>query len=116
MENTNTLDRHYCYLDLIVVNQNNSSISTLMNNEDGSFANDVRYSVGDFPRQVELGDFDNDGFLDVVVSNANSDDCSVLINLGDGTFAPQVRHAANNKPEGIALGDIAEIKILTCWS
>ncbi|MBZ0172212.1 MAG: hypothetical protein K8E66_07530, partial [Phycisphaerales bacterium] len=44
------------------------------------FDADSRYTTGDVPVLLALGDLDGDGDLDVVTANAASDDASVLLN------------------------------------
>ena len=52
----------------------------LLNNGDGTFADDVTYVVGDGAQSVAMGDLDGDLDLDLAVANQLSDDVSVLLN------------------------------------
>ncbi len=47
---------------------------------DRVFNTPYSYSVGDSPRSVAQGDFDNDGDLDLAVANSGSNDVAVLTN------------------------------------
>ena len=44
----------------------------------GTFAPKVDYPVGDFPRSVAVGDFNDDGRRDLAVANPDDDDVSIL--------------------------------------
>jgi extracellular elastinolytic metalloproteinase len=92
--------------DLVVVNQNSSNISVLLNNSDGTFADAVNYNVGANPSRVVAADFNGDGDLDLAVSNSGSNNVSILINRGDGTFMTAVNEPAGVGPRGIAAGDL----------
>jgi hypothetical protein len=47
------------------------------------------YPVGNAPKWLATGDFNNDGFPDAVVSNTSDNSLSVLLGKPDGSFAPQ---------------------------
>ncbi len=49
-----------------------------------TFATQVTFSAGDYPRSVAVGDFDGDGAPDLVVVNQGNDNVSIL--LGDLDF------------------------------
>ncbi len=66
--------------DLEVTNQNNNNVSVLLNNGDGTFAEDSLYGVGDEPVSVAMGDLDGDGDADLAVANSDSNTVSVLLN------------------------------------
>ena len=75
--------------DIMVANWYTNSVSVLMNNGDGTFADEVNYSVGTAPRSVTSTDFNGDSKPDMLVANESSNNLSVLLNKGDGTFAEQ---------------------------
>ena len=52
----------------------------MLNDGDGTFAEDVTYGVGNSPCSVVIGDLDGDRDLDLAVANKFSDDLSVLMN------------------------------------
>ena len=99
--------------DMVVANRGwdwhsmeNGSLSVLLNHGDGTFAPQVRYTVGDSPRSVAIADLDGDGDPDLAVVNIHSADVSVLLNRGDGTFAAQVSYAPGNYPHSVAIADL----------
>ncbi len=101
-------------LDVVTANFHEGTISVLLNNGDGTFADDVKYEAGFEPASIAIGDLDDDGDLDLVVSSgggANFDGnlpgtVSVLLNPGDGTFANQTIHDLGILPFSVALGDL----------
>src|SRR5262249_26010114 len=80
-------------LDLAVTNTNwnDSTVSVLLGDGDGTFAPQVTYAAGRSPDAIVVGDFDGDGHLDLAVTA--SGEVSVLLGRGDGTFAPLVTYA-----------------------
>jgi hypothetical protein len=104
------------HLDIVVANTqdsnpNNSSLSVLLNNGDGTFAPHTDYAVGNRPRVVALGDLNGDGHLDIISANEAIGDVSVLLGHGDGTFGPNTDYgvgggAVGDNPVGVALGDL----------
>src|SRR5205823_2354869 len=76
----------------------------------GAFQAPVNFSVGAFPRSVEVGDFDGDGKLDLVTANS-TDNISVLLNNGNDvggnpTFQAVRLTSLSGPAEGIAVGDL----------
>ncbi|CAF1437479.1 unnamed protein product [Adineta steineri] len=54
-------------VDLVVTNPDSDTISVLLGNNSGTFQTQQTYSTGkgSSPRQIAIGDFDNDTFLDL---------------------------------------------------
>ncbi len=114
--------------DLVVANRDNSTISVLMNNGDGTFQAAVSYAAGGSPVSVAVGDINGDGKLDIVTANylgyystgptGASGSVSVLLGNGDGTFQPAQTTALplplpptpvygnlSQRPDSVAVGD-----------
>jgi ankyrin repeat protein len=98
-------------MDLAVANDVNffSSVSVLLNNGDGTFAEKVSYGTGVNPRLVFSSDLDLDGDMDLAVANRNLGNVgsvSVLLNNGDGTFATKVDYGAGDGPQSVFSSDL----------
>jgi hypothetical protein len=93
--------------DLAVANADSSTLSVLLNNCDGSgtFQGMVRYSAGNVPVSVAVGDFNGDGKLDLAVANNISDNVSVLLGNGNGTFQNANNYDVGRTPYSVAVGD-----------
>ena len=79
--------------DLAVANANDSTISILLGNGDGTFTgasgSPFNLGIGAFPFFIAVADFNKDGNLDLAVVNGGQDDSvSFLEGNGDGTFTP----------------------------
>ncbi len=74
--------------DLAVANAKDNTISILLGNGDGTFAQAAGspFPVGAFPFFLVVADFDGNGKADIAVSNANDNTVSILLGNGDGTF------------------------------
>jgi Tol biopolymer transport system component len=94
------------YLDLVVANAADSTISVLLNYGDGTFAPQVLYTAGSYPDDVTVGDLDADGDLDLAVANWTSNNVSVLRNRGDGTFSPQTAYPVGTNPLQVITADL----------
>jgi hypothetical protein len=96
------LDIAYC---------DDTNISILLGNGDGTFRKTASYVVDTFNGfSFTAGDFNSDGKTDLIVSDDSTNlEFSILLGNGDGTFKPQ--HAVRIKPKdtngetGIAVGD-----------
>jgi hypothetical protein len=100
------------YPDLVTANTNvngpTGSVSVLLNNKNGTFANAVNYTVGNQPYQVAIGDINHDGYPDLAVTNYGANTVSILMGSKTGTFtvSPTTLSTCTN-PYGVAIGDFA---------
>ena len=101
-------------LDLAVGNDggdvegDTDTVSLLIGNGDGTFAEATNFDVGDGPSDIVTEDFDGDGNPDIATANDFSNDVSVLLGDGVGGFADATSFsvgAGDNRPYDIAAGD-----------
>jgi hypothetical protein len=103
-------------LDLAVANggdrccPNNSSVSVLLGNGDGSFQPPMDLAGGG--DSVAVGDFNGDQILDLAVANYDRNNVSVLLGNGDGTFQTAVSYRAGDHPSFVAVADLNRDGIL----
>ena len=113
------------YPDLVTANTNvngpTGSVSVLLNNKNGTFANAVNYTVGNQPYQVAIGDINHDGYPDLAVTNYGGNTVSILMGSKTGIFtvSPTTLPTCAN-PYGVAIGDFAHNGFpsiaVTCYS
>jgi hypothetical protein len=79
--------------DLITANRTGNSMSVLLCNANGTFANGPgggTYAVGTAANHLALGDFNGDGFVDVAMSHFNLAALTVMHGTGTGAFGNAV--------------------------
>ena len=92
-------------LDLAVGNQtelNQSGLSILLGNGDGTFQSPVAYSPGEWASALTIGDFNSDGNLDIAFFDERSFSVKLLVGNGDGTFQTGTQVVLNSG-SGLAL-------------
>jgi len=92
----------------IVATTFEQTLSVAFGKGKGVFGARVDYPTGAQPEDVELADFDADGFLDVVVADTGEAKLSVYLNLGDGTLGPPLSYPSGKAEllSPIAIGDV----------
>jgi hypothetical protein len=91
--------------DVAVANSNDSNISVLLGNGNGTFNTAVSYGTGNGPHSVVVGDFNGDGNLDLATANHYGGNISVLLGKGDGTFNTAAGYPAGISPWTVVAGD-----------
>ncbi|OAI50465.1 hypothetical protein AYO44_05560 [Planctomycetaceae bacterium SCGC AG-212-F19] len=92
--------------DLAVANYNNSTVTVLHNNGDGTFTVGAPMAVGANPWFIAAGDFNGDGADDLATANFGGSNVSVLLANGDGTFGAAVNYAAGANLTGVVAADM----------
>ena len=99
-------------VDLVVANggvyydPQSSSISVLVGNGDGTFAAEKRYATSASPRELALGDFNEDGHVDVAVTNYDSGTVGLFAGVGDGSLTPFPSVPTGPRPQGMTTADL----------
>jgi len=97
--------------DLVVANQNDNSVSVLLQNVDHTFTamldplTSKNPATGKGPAGIAITDFNRDGRQDLAVSNQSDNTVSILLGNGDGTFGTHTDFAAGSGPVGIVAAD-----------
>ena len=77
----------------------------LLGGPGGSFGSPTEFAVGDDPRSVAVGDFNDDADPDLAVANLFSDDVSVLLGGPGGSFGGATNLGVGESPYDVAVGD-----------
>jgi hypothetical protein len=100
--------------DLAVTNQNDNSVSILLQNQDKTFtakfdpATGKNFATGSGPAGIAVGDFNRDGNQDIAVTDqtATTNTASILLGNGDGTFRAHTDFPAGSGPVGIVAANL----------
>ena len=68
-----------------------NTVTLLINNGDGTFANPILYPAGNSPMKISAGKINADNFIDLAVANENGK-VNVLINSGTGHFSNRTEY------------------------
>jgi hypothetical protein len=64
------------------------------------------HAIGAQPKDIAVGDWNNDGVLDLVTTNAGSSSLSMLIGTGGGALGPAAAIALSSAPADLTSGDV----------
>jgi hypothetical protein len=92
--------------DVIATEGNNSAVSVLINNGDGTLGAPVDTLLGTSPFSIATGDIDGDGHVDAVVGLFGDHVVKVLRGKGDGTLTETYTVPAMGQVQGVGVGDI----------
>ena len=95
------------YLDIATANRQVGTVSLLVNNGDGTFADPIIISVAPFTQRIITVDLDDDGDLDLATANIDigPGSVSVLLNEGGMRFAEPVNYPVGVNPNALVAGD-----------
>ncbi len=93
-------------MDLAIINYqpNNSIVSVLLGNGNGTFGPPSDFPVGT-GSYLAVADFNGDNIPDIAVNNNFLDTVLVLQGAGNGTFTPGLNYAVGNNPVAMVSGD-----------
>ncbi len=92
-------------LDLIVADENDSVLSVLLGNGDGTFQPLTAYQAGSSRSYIAVADFDHDGHLDLASVGINAGSLTLLRGKGNGTFSPPVTIPVGSGTVSLVAGD-----------
>ncbi len=92
-------------LDLALAT-NNSLVSVLLGNGDGTFQTKIDSATGAKAYSIAAADFNGDGKLDLVTTANDDGKVYVLLGNGDGSFQAKVGYAVGALPRFVAVGDL----------
>lgn len=94
-------------LDFTAVDTNSatSQMVVYIGNGDGSFQAQQVYATGNRPAEIDVADYNNDGFLDIATANSTGNSFSIFLNDGDGTFTSLGQTATLTTNADIVSGD-----------
>ena len=93
-------------MDLVVTHPDANSVSVLLNQGAGAFAERFEFATGTEPESVAVADFDGDGLPDVVTADFHSNTLSVLMNRGQGRLAARVEYPIATGPYFVTAADL----------
>ncbi|CAF4505415.1 unnamed protein product, partial [Rotaria sp. Silwood2] len=104
------------HLDMVVINSGKGNFDVLMGYGNGSFKNEINYSMdlGSRPLDVILHDFNNDNCLDMFVTESIGNYVNIFVGLGNGTFAidTAIWTGSGSQPNSLASGDFNNDNLL----
>ncbi|MBT8214830.1 MAG: VCBS repeat-containing protein, partial [Acidimicrobiia bacterium] len=94
--------------DLVVAAAGSDAAGVLLGTGTGSFSPVTLYPAGpggEFPKNVDIADVDENGTLDVLTANQNTNRFGFLPGAGDGTFGPAVTFATRAGAHDVVAAD-----------
>lgn len=75
---------------------NDHKLHVFLQDAFGNLQAPVKYSLGNWPHSLDVGDLNGDGRMDVVVANSSSGSIGVLVQNASGTLEPMVPYATTH--------------------
>ncbi|MFC1926726.1 PKD domain-containing protein, partial [Chloroflexota bacterium] len=93
------------YVDLAIPNYSDQTVSLLLNDGDGAFANKVDLATSNSPWFATVADFNGDSHVDLAIAYYLSQQACILLNNGDATFQSEALYATGDTPNSLAVAD-----------
>ena len=103
---------HDGYVDVVVANTQDDSVSVFLGNGDGTFGRASIFTVGREPRGVTVLDADGDGDIDIAATSFFDGTVTILTNNGTGGFVSTSIFGTQRGERAIAAGDMNDDGIL----
>jgi type II secretory pathway component GspD/PulD (secretin) len=97
------------FLDLVVANHTDNTISIFEGNGDGTFqatATVIALPDGFRPSSIAAADFNADGHIDLAVTDQGNNSVSIFLGKGDGTFQARTDYPVGNSPVWVSTADV----------
>jgi VCBS repeat protein/IPT/TIG domain-containing protein len=93
-------------LDVVITTYNDSLVSVVLGNGDGTFGAATHSSSSHGPNSVAIDDFNKDGKKDVAVSNMGSNAVAIFLGTGGGALANAVYYTVGKQPVQVRVVDL----------
>jgi hypothetical protein len=94
------------FTDLVTTNISSNTLSILLGNGDGTFADQVQLHVCKEPRALAMTDLNHDTHADVVLACSGGDEISILLGHGNGKFEEGHHYPVHRTPVALAADDL----------
>jgi hypothetical protein len=94
-------------LDIGIANSGTNNVGIFLGYGNGSFANQLIYSIDYSPWSVVGGDFNHDTIMDIAVTDYANDNVAIYLGCGNGTFVNHTKLmiGSQSKPYAMAVID-----------
>lgn len=77
------------FLDIIVSNNGSNNIGVFLNNQTGSFRQQITYSLGTttYSQYITCADMNKDSYMDVILVDEINSQVQILLGIGNGSFS-----------------------------
>ena len=93
------------YLDIIVSNNGTNNLGIFLNNRNGSFQSQIKYSylTPTYTQSLTSGDMNNDNYADILLVDQINNQFHVLLGTGNGSIFLQTTYDGVDKSEPYAI-------------
>ena len=93
-------------MDLATANFENSTMSILFGNGDGTFDAPVNYPSGLYPNDIATDDFNDDGNADVVIANQGGHSVTIYLGNANGIFSDSSNYSVGQYVDAVTVADV----------